>query len=61
MTQMRLRHLVDTATGEMWRNGLVSRCQKPGSPVSQFVEVCVGRPPVCAAPPPWGRHPQTLT
>jgi hypothetical protein len=24
-------------------------------------EVCVRRPPACAAPPSWGRHPQTFT
>ena len=25
------------------------------------LEVCVRRPPVCAAPPSWGRHPKTFT
>ena len=31
MTQMHVRHLVEkeAATGEMWRNDLVLRCEKP--------------------------------
>ena len=37
MTQMHVRHLVEkeTATGEMWRNDLVLRCEKPELPMSQ--------------------------
>src|SRR5712664_2591493 len=30
-------------------------------PIASPLEVCVRRPPVCAAPPSWGRHPQTFT
>jgi hypothetical protein len=30
-------------------------------PIASLLEVCGRRPPVCAAPPSWGRHPKTFT
>jgi hypothetical protein len=41
--------------------GKVRRTASPYLPRFPSLEVCVRRPPVCAAPPSWGRHPQTFT
>ena len=41
----------------------IAHASPPTCPLPRFppLQVCVRRPPVCAAPPSWGRHPQTFT